>query len=311
MRLIIAAVAICACLRAQPKPTQPTTGADGKKDHSSSQDNQKTPARPQPTTTDSADVAQAHTTNTNDEAGANGKIANYTEALAHYTLALVIVGGLQFVALMVQGIFLYRGFLETQAATQLTRDSNNEVLRANRASESLTEASNELTRAATELTRQSLLLTHRPKLIAIGFYVNGELAAFREGSTADGQFRIVNIGGTIATINEIFATAIMRALPMKPFYDGMRGEDPRRSLSPGESMQWKFRKDDGAIVGEQGSHLTHIHFQKTDKFYVLGFIKYTDSADPPIARTTYFCRLFNSTTHRLEPVGDTDYEHSD
>jgi hypothetical protein len=75
-------------------------------------------------------------------------------------------------------------------SNELTRSSVEEAQRSNVANELLTRESNATARAATELTRQSLVLSHRPKLVALGFYVHGGTAAFREGVAPEGVFRV-------------------------------------------------------------------------------------------------------------------------
>jgi hypothetical protein len=195
MRLLLAAL-LCAFLQAQPKPPQSSSGTNSKQNDNNTGNNQKHPGGPKPLTANPAPINQSLPAHTDEETEANRKIANYTEALARYTLALVVVGSLQFAALVVQGIFLYRAFRETQGATTLTRRSVEESIRSNAGNEGLTLASNEITREATELTQQSILLTHRPKLIVRSFYSD----SIRAGPTVDGRFQIVNVGGTKARI---------------------------------------------------------------------------------------------------------------
>jgi hypothetical protein len=173
--------------------------------------------------------------------------------LANYTLALVIVGGLQVIGLIVQGVFLFRAFRETRAATGLTRDSNTEVIRANAATEGLAKESNKITRDSTDLTRQSLLLVHRPKLSVYGVILTGGENALAVKSLAEGSFYVVNNGGTAATITEVYATVkVYSSLPMKAVYTGIPGYITTPvTLAAGELRRFPFSKEDGAITDNE------------------------------------------------------------
>ncbi len=64
------------------------------------------------------------------------------DPIIRYTFWLVIVGVLQFAALIVQAVFLYRAFRETTRATGLTAQTLIETQRSNLANEALTLESN-------------------------------------------------------------------------------------------------------------------------------------------------------------------------
>jgi hypothetical protein len=103
---------------------------------------------------------------------------------------------------------------------------------------------------------------------------------------------------------------IVGFLPMKPVYVGQNGDQVGRSLRPGEAMSWTFRNAEGAIRGGEVAALSSPRGDMR-RFYVLGFIKYTDDAVPPITRRTFFCRKYNPDSVKFEPVADSDYEHAD
>ena len=188
MRFAIA-LTVCAFLSAQPKPAAPGTGADRQQEQTKAKGQASQPETAPATKTEaSARPAQLVPTKPEENTDPNRRIADYTQALAHYTLALVIVGALQMAALGAQGFFLFQALRETRTATGLTRDSLDEVRRANSASESLTRDSNALTRDATGLTRQSVILAHRPRLIVKKVVLHGEADAFAVGNAPDGTF---------------------------------------------------------------------------------------------------------------------------
>ncbi len=260
------------------------------------------------------------------------------DPIVTYTFLLVIVGALQFVALIVQAVFLCLAFKETTKATGLTAQALTETQRANAANETLTTQSNETTQAAvteaqrsnaeserltgesltetrnaTALTKDSIILTHRPRLVVRGFYAHAGMTAFKEGSTVDGAFEISNIGGTGAKVTEIHATVMMLGvLPMKRPYEGIDNQwrSGSKYLNAGESMQATFRKDDGIL--QQGDVSEIVGPSTNSRFlYVLGFVRYHDDSDPPIPRRTVFCRRFDRRTGRFTPVADEDYENAD
>jgi hypothetical protein len=261
-----------------------------------------------------------------------------SDPIVKYTKWLVIVGILQFVALIIQAVFLCLAFNETTKATGLTAKALTEAVRANSKNETLTTESNETTKAAvleaqrsnaeserltgeslletrnaTALTKDSIILTHRPKLVVRAFYVHGGMSAFKEGSTVEGAFEISNIGGTRAKVTEIHATAMMLGfLPMKRPYEGVDNQwrSGSKYLRPGESMQGAFRRDDGILQQGDVSEIVGPS-SNSRSLYVIGFIRYDDELDPPTPHRTVFCRRFDRKTVRFTPVEDEDYENAD
>ena len=99
----------------QPKKSQPNASTHSKKIRTNANNDQEgRPAGSQSLNPSAASKNAPKSTNSDEEADSNRKIAAYTEALAKYTLALVIVGGLQFLALIVQAVFLFRAFRRNQ-----------------------------------------------------------------------------------------------------------------------------------------------------------------------------------------------------
>ena len=227
-------------------------------------------------------------------------LAEYTRWLAIFTSALIVVGALQFFALFWQGrILTHHSYSLRNSVVQMRKS-----VAAYRRYGDLTSESN-------EFTRQSILLTHRPKLIVIGVQINGGTGGFLDGTTAPGKFRIVNVGATPASSVAVFATAILsHQLGMIPVYEGNPGVHLDGELHPGESRTWEFRKDDGALRPGDVAAITNPR-DDARRFHVVGFVRYSDQATPPIVRGTSFCRVFNHQTGRFHAVEDADYEHAD
>src|SRR5207302_4777762 len=90
----------------------------------------------------------------------------------------------------------------------------------------------------------------RPRIVARVFYfseVRGVGGVYRNfcgieaGSSAMGQFYIVNIGGTDARIREIDCRVyIDKELPMKRPYEGEIGSQEEQMLKPGQSTVYMF-----------------------------------------------------------------------
>lgn len=112
MRLLIFALA-CISLLAQPKPSPPSS-SERKGNQTKSEANQTTPPSPKASATPPANQSGTIATEANNETGSDRKIADYTGALARYTLALVVVGCLQLLALTFQGIVFFRTLIENR-----------------------------------------------------------------------------------------------------------------------------------------------------------------------------------------------------
>jgi hypothetical protein len=77
------------------------------------------------------------------------------DPIVRYTFWLVIVGILQFLALILQAVFLWLAFRETTAATGLTAQALTEAQRSNAASEELTRESNTNARISADAAKES------------------------------------------------------------------------------------------------------------------------------------------------------------
>lgn len=80
---------------------------------------------------------------------------NSPDPIVRYTLLLVIVGALQFFALIVQAIFLRLAFNETTKATNLTAQALAEAQRSNTANEKFTAESNATARISADAAKAS------------------------------------------------------------------------------------------------------------------------------------------------------------
>ncbi|MGD0577779.1 MAG: hypothetical protein ABSC08_02505 [Bryobacteraceae bacterium] len=244
-------------------------------------------------------------------------LADYTLALAVFTAALGVVGGLQFFALRSQARTLQHHSEHLRNSVEELKRSVAAYERYARVSEealSLTRESNITTRQATELTRQSILLAHRPKLSIRRVMLSDEDRALSEGSFVEGEFCVVNDGGTTAQIEEMFATARrFPQLPMRPIYAGSAHKITPAVLRPGETKHFRFSKDDGPLTSDDLVSIRWLDKQgePRDSIYVLGFLKYSDGGNTPIIRQTFFCRRLNIPECRFEPVDNPDYERAD
>ena len=126
-----------------------------------------------------------------------------------------------------------------------------------------------------------------------------------KGSQASGQFYIANVGGTAAHIREIVCeTYIATSLPMKRPYEGKEGSREEKTLLPGESTFYLFGRTEPLSNSEADS----VYFTAEGaKFYVLGWIGYTDDLD--IYKITHFCRRFDQESSAFVPVDNPDYEN--
>jgi hypothetical protein len=163
-----------------------------------------------------------------------------------------------------------------------------------------------------KLAQQTIVHTQRPKIIVRTFYFsessgtpphNNGLAA---GSFAKGQFYLVNIGGTRATVEEIWCEPyIGESLPGKRPYEGKKGYRQSIAMKPGESTYYLFS------LSHPLEDLTASLLKGRSKsFFVLGWIGYRD--DLGIYRSTRFCRHYNPSRDRFVPVeDDPDYESAE
>lgn len=166
-----------------------------------------------------------------------------------------------------------------------------------------------------EITRKTLVLQQRPRIAVRVFYfseIRGVGGVYRNfcgieaGSTASGQFYIVNVGGTKARIREIVCRVFIdKDLPMKRPYEGEVGSQEEKIFQPGQSAPYIF----ALTQPLDATTYADIMEFKTKRFYVLGWIGYVD--DLEIYRVTGFCRAYDPIRNRLVPVTDPDYEYAD
>jgi hypothetical protein len=200
---------------------------------------------------------------------------------------------------------------EQARITRLGLTATRQAVHAARASAEAANASNALTADAIGLTRQEFILERRPKLTVRNLILDDGI---RNDSSLAGRFRIVNIGETQAKVMNLFVTGKLYglSLPMKPLYDGQTGDMIGQVLATGESIPSKFRRDDGLLDAGNVAALNNMESRgNVQRFYVFGFVTYEDMSQPPITRTTWFCRMFNRLEYRFVAVNNPDYEHED
>jgi hypothetical protein len=167
----------------------------------------------------------------------------------------------------------------------------------------------------TDATNKTLVLTQRPRIKVKAFYfreikgvggIHRDSRGVETGSQASGQFYIQNCGGTDARIREIWQDIyIASSLPMQRPYEGKEGSKDEKTLKPGDSATYLF----GFFEPLDAKTYADIMEFKTKRFYVLGWIGYTDNLD--IYRRTAFCRVYEPAIDRFVPVDDPDYEYAD
>jgi hypothetical protein len=156
--------------------------------------------------------------------------------------------------------------------------------------------------------------TQRPKIEVRTFYFAEKFTTSRrlpfgieEGSTASGQFYVVNKGGTNGTIEEYLCEVYMGdTLPAKRPYEGKSRDRENKVLVSGQSEYYFFGLKPGetldkATARSLGGMATNL--------WVLGWIGYRDELR--IYRTTRFCRKYDSRAGRFFPVDDIEYESAD
>lgn len=219
------------------------------------------------------------------------------QKVARFTGLLVLVGFLQFVALIVQAVVFVVGLYITNNAANAAKQA------ANAAKSSATTA------------QKTLLTTQRPKLIVRNVVIRapnppaiqGGIELFHPRYEVNGQLYVVNVGGTVAITKECWCwgIAIKGELPMEPPYEGGTGYPLTRNLRPGEPMPITFRNL--KEIGPEGPLIR----QGSDGwgFYVIGWIEYAD--DLGLIRRTAFCRKWDADRRRLIAIDNPDYEHAE
>jgi hypothetical protein len=224
------------------------------------------------------------------------------DPVVRYTFWLVIVGALQFAALIIQAVFLYRAFEETTKATGLTSKALAEAQRSNTASEAL--------------TRESLVLSHPPRIVVRNIEMDDMIFRFRgipggpQGPIpATGTARLFNKGGSTAHVTAWCCHVFLyEVLPMKlPFGQPEIAPERPVDLPAGKfgTMPFPTTQRDSITIPEL--------FQIANGpvgIYVMGVIVYGD--DFGNLRTTSFCREWRRGQQRFEPVVDNpDYEDTE
>jgi hypothetical protein len=175
------------------------------------------------------------------------------------------------------------------------------------------------------VSNKTLLLQFRPKLIVRNVVIN-PIEVIKGQPEYDsilitnfpvfGQFYIVNVGGTDATVTEVYSEVTWQyfALPMKRPYEGKVGNILSKPaiLRSGQSMPWRF--DSAPVLDINPYRIKQPEDWKEVKerrrLYVLGFVVYAD--DLGFERRTAFCRYLNPATQRFTAVEeDPDYEHAE
>lgn len=200
------------------------------------------------------------------------------------------------------------------------------------------------------IARNALVLAHRPKLIVRNVVLRYPRLIpgpqprdwFWPGEYVAGQLYIANVGGTPGQIVEcgcwvhwqkgeyrkglpLSGTAkTMRDvlhemqtdggrwendLPMERPYEGRRGNVGKYGgpIAPGASIPLPFQSE--RPMGDEGHHIRD-GFEGWS-LWLLGFVFYSDESDPPITRTTAFCREWAPGYRRFVTIDDPDYEHAD
>jgi hypothetical protein len=163
----------------------------------------------------------------------------------------------------------------------------------------------------TAAIEKDLVLTQRPKIYVRNFYFSSPTGRLQNsvgvtaGSFLDGQFYIVNYGGTPAHLVESYCEVFLDiSLPMERPYEGKDGGKELEIIQPGASTPRLFRRATPLTAPER------MDIQQGQKhLYILGWVEYLD--DVGTRRRMAFCRLYNFGTRRFTPVNNTDYEHQD
>jgi len=235
--------------------------------------------------------------------------ATAEEGLTRYTLYLALATALLFVVASVQaGLFVWQLIL-------IRRSVRDTATAANAAN-----ASAEAAKLDANAAQRMLVLAQRPKLRVRNVVVSypnpmhrQPFRLFEPGELVSGQFYVVNIGGTVARIDEgdcrVYWTN--QGLPMERPYEGQEIENmiPPIKLEAGQSTPIPFASR--KTMGSEGDDIRA--FAAGWRLYVMGWIAYTDDLNNP--RRTAFCREYRQIPHNAEgrffPIDDPDYEHEE
>lgn len=170
------------------------------------------------------------------------------------------------------------------------------------------------TRRSVQASREEFIATQRPKVSVRTFFFSQPKSTFGDepngilaGSILTGQFYIVNLGGTRATVKEIhyeFYPSRTQKLPAKRPWEGKEGVKCEVVLEPGQSRPQSFGRYEPLSSGEAFNLFSGQSF-----IYLMGFILYVDGLG--IGRATRFCRLYDPNSDRFVAVNDVEYESAD
>jgi hypothetical protein len=174
------------------------------------------------------------------------------------------------------------------------------------------------TRKATKLTRKSVALLNRPRFVARSVSVKDTAPMFEPEALRPvaGSFYISNAGtgrGRIVSVDcQVFRG---QTLPTAWPFAADRSRNANKSpssdddavewLYSGEAVEWPFETQLAAVDME---NLAGTIYQ-TIGVYVMGKISYRD--DTGTFRTAGFCRKWDQSTGRFQPVADPDYEYAE
>lgn len=238
---------------------------------------------------------------------AKSKKEETDEALAQYTLWLMVFTGI--LALATIGLGVATFFLYLTGEKQIRNNAEVAAAQSRDMKETI------------DLSRAGIVSSHRPRLRIRNVVVKPynpalveRMGFFQPNRPVSGQFYVVNVGGTRATITESHCVAVWSesGLPMRRPYEGENGNMsvlPVR-LEPGQSIPGTFcsvelMTDRSNTIGTKIVRGLHL--------YVMGWVEYID--DNQIQRRTSFCREYEKREAfgegRFYAVNDPDYEHEE
>lgn len=204
--------------------------------------------------------------------------------------------------------------LRTLRAIRRQANIANESLSAERAATEAAKASADAAKGQAELSQKTLVLTQRPKLIVRNIVVKTpgdplrQTAPFQPGYSVEGEFEVVNIGGTPATITASGCSVFWDDAPLpmhRPYARNSPTNPVSGNLQPGTSVSGRFMSD--TPMDQQATAILQASMHWA--IYVMGWIEYKD--DLGFIRRTAFCRRYDANRRRFFPVDDPDYEHAD
>jgi len=178
-----------------------------------------------------------------------------------------------------------------------------------------------LTKQAIQLTREELVSNYRPRLRVRNIVVTApnpalvqRIGVFQPNQLVTGQFFVVNVGGTAATIIESHCIVVWNDvdLPMRRPYEGDDGNNAvaRIVLQPGQSIPGLFQSE---MLMENRATTIGTKIVRGLRLFVMGWIEYKD--DRGIMRRTGFCSEFEKRDQfsegRFYAVDDPDYNYEE